>query len=401
MKKGLCIISIVLLFCMSANAEEHILGLQSNGLRLAVYDDKGYYRYGIINQSGDNLGITYSYIGIFQDDYAIYKSDLYGALNLNGETIIQPIYDYIRYLSNHVFCATNEQGLFLLNNSGKEVAFIQNAIAERCYDDYVVFSIDGMMGLLNLDGQVFLDAIYEEIDVFSCGIIKVYQDGITSYINADGETIFQCSIGMRFSEDVAIVDVDGKTKIINTDGSVLYTSDEGKVFWGEFAYGVCPAIDVESGKYGYIGRDGCWIINPNYDWASDFSDGMATVRIADKYGAIDLSGELIVDCIYDSVCPGEQGLVSVGINDRFGIVNTTNEIISEFKWDDIGIFHNNRCRVEQQGCWGFIDQNGVLTVPCIYHRVENFEEGVSIVTDLKGYRWVIDSLGFVLAPYVF
>lgn len=50
---------------MNANAEEHILGLQSTGIRLVVYNDKGNYRYGITNQSGDNLGITYSYIGVF------------------------------------------------------------------------------------------------------------------------------------------------------------------------------------------------------------------------------------------------------------------------------------------------------------------------------------------------
>ena len=53
-----------------------------------------------------------------------------------------------------------------------------------------------MMGLLYLNGQVFLDAVCEEIDVFSCGIVMVYQDDMTVYINAEGERIFQCSIGM-------------------------------------------------------------------------------------------------------------------------------------------------------------------------------------------------------------
>ena len=97
MKRGLCIISMIMLLIMNANAEEHILGLQSTGIRLVVYNDKGNYRYGITNQSGDNLGITYSYIGVFQDGYAVFKNDRYGVLNLNGETIIQPVYDFIRY----------------------------------------------------------------------------------------------------------------------------------------------------------------------------------------------------------------------------------------------------------------------------------------------------------------
>ena len=86
---------MIMLLIMNANAEEHILGLQSTGIRLVVYNDKGNYRYGITNQSGDNLGITYSYIGVFQDGYAVFKNDRYGVLNLNGETIIQPVYDFI------------------------------------------------------------------------------------------------------------------------------------------------------------------------------------------------------------------------------------------------------------------------------------------------------------------
>ena len=399
MKRGLCIISMIMLLIMNANAEEHILGLQSTGIRLVVYNDKGNYRYGITNQSGDNLRITYSYIGVFQDGYAVFKNDRYGVLNLNGETIIQPVYDFIRYLSGHIFCATNEKGLFLLNDSEKEIAFIPDAIAERCYDDYVVFSIDDMMGLLYLNGQVFLDAVCEEIDVFSCGIVMVYQDDMTVYINAEGERIFQCSIGMRFNEDVAIVD-DGTTKIINTDGCVLYTSDGSKVFWGEFSNGLCPAIDAETGKYGYIGRDGCWVISPNYDWASDFMDGIAPIRITDKYGAINQSGELLVDCIYDFVNVGEHGILSVETNNRFGIVDTVCGIVSEPKWDEIGTFHNNRCRVKKEGCWGFIDQTGHLTVPCSYARVENFRNDLAIVTDLNGYQWVIDPFGHILAPYM-
>ena len=402
MKKELCIISIflIILFLINANADEHKLGLQSMGMRLAAYTDKGNYRFGIINQSGDNLEIFYSYISIFQDGYAIYKNNHYGVLDLNGETIIPPVYDYIRYLSSHIFCATNEQGLFLLNDSGIEIAFIRNAIAERYYDDYVVFSVNDMMGLLYLNGQVFLDAVYQEIDVFSCGIIMVVQDDMTVYINTKGEKIFQCSIGMRFNNNVAIVDEEGITKIINTDGCVLYTSDGSKAFWGEFADGLCPAIDLETGKYGYIGVDGCWAINPNYDRADDFVDGLAPVRIGDKYGAINLSGELLVDCIYDSVFIGEQGIISAGINNRFGIVNTTCGTVSEFKWDEIGSFQNNRCRVKKDGCWGFVDQNGLLIVRCLYDRVENFRNDISIVTDRSGYRWVIDPFGCILAPCI-
>ena len=129
-------------------------------------------------------------------------------------------------------------------------------------------------------------------------------------------------------------------------------------------------------------------------------DGIAPIRITDKYGAINQSGELLVDCIYDFVNVGEHGILSVETNNRFGIVDTVCGIVSEPKWDEIGTFHNNRCRVKKEGCWGFIDQTGHLTVPCSYARVENFRNDLAIVTDLNGYQWVIDPFGHILAPYM-
>ena len=155
MRKGLCILLTILFLVAVASAEDNVLGLQDNGIRLITYNNSDEYQFGIINQYGDDLGINYPYIGRFLDGYAVFADDhgRVGVLNTKGETVIQPAYDYVAYLKNGVFWATDEHGLYLLNVSGEIVAFIQNAVVKCGYDDYIIFYGDRGMGVLLSDGK--------------------------------------------------------------------------------------------------------------------------------------------------------------------------------------------------------------------------------------------------------
>lgn len=53
----------------------------------------------------------------------------------------------------------------------------------------------------------------------------------------------------------------------------------------------------ENGKWGYIDKDGNVVINPQFGFTWDFSEGLAVVRIGDeksgKYGYIDKTGKIV------------------------------------------------------------------------------------------------------------
>ena len=44
--------------------------------------------------------------------------------------------------------------------------------------------------------------------------------------------------------------------------------------------------NFRTGKRGFIDKTGHYVINPQFDGASSFSDGLAAVRIGDKWGYI-------------------------------------------------------------------------------------------------------------------
>jgi len=49
----------------------------------------------------------------------------------------------------------------------------------------------------------------------------------------------------------------------------------------------------QDGKLGYIDKTGQIVINPQFDWASSFFEGLARVWIGGKSGYIDKAGEYV------------------------------------------------------------------------------------------------------------
>lgn len=109
---------------------------------------------------------------------------------------------------------------------------------------------------------------------------------------------------------------------------------------------------VQSGKWGYK-QFGEWVIEPRFDQAKDFADGLAAVSLYGKWGYISKTGE--------SVTP--------------------------YKYDQCGNFSEGIARVKLYGKWGFIDRTGTLVVPFKFTQASDMKNGLSKVTlgDKSGY----------------
>ena len=68
--------------------------------------------------------------------------------------------------------------------------------------------------------------------------------------------------------------------MINKNGTIWYQEDK---LWGLFK------------------QDGQKIINPIYEYVSDFSEGLAQVTLDDQYGFVDSLGNEVVKTIYQMV----------------------------------------------------------------------------------------------------
>jgi hypothetical protein len=66
-----------------------------------------------------------------------------------------------------------------------------------------------------------------------------------------------------------------------------------------------------NGKYGYIDNTEKEVIPFKYDYARNFSEGLAAVGLADKYGFIDKTGKIVIPIIYAMVGDFRKGKARV------------------------------------------------------------------------------------------
>jgi len=188
----------------------------------------------------------------------------------------------------------------------------------------------------------------------------------------------------------------------------------------------------KDGKYGFIDKAGTLVIPYRWDFARDFSDGLASVKKDGKYGFIDKTGNLVIPCQWDEaygfyknglsivkrdgkcgwidktgalVIPCqwddawgfEDGLARVKRDGKYGFIDTTGSLVIPSRWDDAWGFEDGLARVKRDGKWGFIDTTGALVIPCQWDETYGFNEGLAAVK--KDFKWgFIDTTGSLVIP---
>lgn len=151
----------------------------------------------------------------------------------------------------------------------------------------------GLYGFINEEGQVIIPCIYERATLFHNGFSIVRKKGrYYNWIDRYGNILCNewFSQAGFFMEGVAYAHkIGGLSGFINAAGEEEIAFKYSGI--GPFSNGV--AVVCENEKWGYIDHDGKYIINPIYDFAETFKDGIAKVEIGDKNRKINLLGDYI------------------------------------------------------------------------------------------------------------
>jgi hypothetical protein len=171
-----------------------------------------------------------------------------------------------------------------------------------------------------------------------------------------------------------------------------------------FADGLAPVMfgSYSNGKWGYINESGKIVIDTQYSYASEFSEGLAMVGLNGNYGFIDTNGKVIIPIKYKTGSPGYNGFhqgrafVGQGFFSYICIDKTGREISSSFS--SHRIFSEGLAAVcvwdttVHKSLYGYIDTNANFMINPQFSDADNFSESLAAVkmNDKWGY---IDSKG--------
>ncbi|EAI7263009.1 WG repeat-containing protein, partial [Campylobacter lari] len=92
---------------------------------------------------------------------------------------------------------------------------------------------------------------------------------------------------------------------------------------------------INNTKWGFIDKNGDFIIKPQYDEVRDFHNGLSVVKFNDKYGFINKNGDFIIKPQFDYIGNFKKGLaiVGYGINlfdcnaEKYGFIKENGKIL--------------------------------------------------------------------------
>ncbi len=178
-------------------------------------------------------------------------------------------------------------------------------------------------------------------------------------------------VGEREGIEFFQVMKDGKTGFRDLDGNVVI---EPKYESAEmFSEGLSAVTLSEKGLTGYINTKGEMVIPPSFEYAGSFGNGLASFRAHDLYGFIDRTGKEVIAPQYAWVDQFSEGFCVVrDSSGQHAFIDTSGVPLTEFKFQYARAFEGGTAKVQLGNKWGAIDKEGAVVVDLI-HQYANFE----------------------------
>ena len=154
---------------------------------------------------------------------------------------------------------------------------------------------------------------------------------------------------------------------------------------------------MQNGKMGFRDLDGKIVIEPKFDYAGMFSEGLSTVQLDDKFGLIDEKGNYVLPLTaFEFLGCVHNGLASFRANDKYGFVNTKRQEIIKPQFDWVDEFSDGLCVVRNdKGKHGYVDTTGKIIIELQFQYANKFQNGQA-KCELNNLWGTIDKTGKII-----
>jgi hypothetical protein len=172
----------------------------------------------------------------------------------------------------------------------------------------------------------------------------------------------------------------------------------------------------KDGKWGFRNASGSFVIPPQFDWVSHFSEGLAAVMLGKKYGFIDETGGLVIKARYTEAGDFSEGLARVRVggatvyptgaslvnrkDNNWQYIDKLGNTVFKIRVDEAGDFSEGlaSARIIKSGRFycGYLDKQGRWAIAPQFGSCERFSHGIAKVL-LNGESRLIDKQGKFVA----
>lgn len=195
--------------------------------------------------------------------------------------------------------------------------------------------VDKKWGLINADGQIIVEPLYDAIGEFKeFGYAIMQRNGKVGMLQSDGSELVEPAYDDLKVLDSTLVAVKqlNDWKVINTQGQVVLREEYER-------------IRVWPGGYLAYMQKGLW-------------------------GMVDYNGQTICRPQFEGLRFLEQGFFQTQLNDRVGLMTPKGATILEPIAEKVSIYNSQLFFFQNEGEWGAVNASGRLIIPQRYQRYQ-------------------------------
>ena len=156
---------------------------------------------------------------------------------------------------------------------------------------------------------------------------------------------------------------------------------------------VVKPVSVD-GRWGYCTEAGRVTIDPRFDSAGQFSEGLAAVEYNYEFGYIDGNGKFIIEPRFQAGDEFSEGLAAVCLAAKYGYINRSGGFVIKPRFEAAERFCEGYAGVQFNGKCGFIRRDGTWLAAPEFNEVHGFENGRAYAR--LGRQWlIVDTAGRV------
>lgn len=252
----------------------------------------------------------------------------FGLINREGDYVLDPIIDQMVYLDGDYFYAFDGNQYMLIRGREEKVDIRYTSYHKITYENDVLLEyIHGKLRRVLKNDGILLDQV---------GMERVFSVG-EKHFNVWTRESKLGLLGPNGWEVNPVVGVDA-------------------IFPGkEFLYGA-----KKGGLFGYMDRNGSWIIPAQFQEIRKFNDGLAAVMSSGAWGFVSRSGQMVFPAEFDHVSDFFRGLAIVRKQGKFHLVDKNGGFLLEKGYDKISLVPDNYFLIEEEGKMGLVAPDGNL-----------------------------------------
>ncbi len=261
------------------------------------------------------------------------------------------------------------------------------------------------LGVLNCDGIIIVEPVYEEIGSFLHGSGWARRKDLWEYVDGRGRVVIPASFtevkDVSPQATLTWVQKDGQWGLFSRENFTMLVkpqfdaiqalSDSASIVRKGNAFGVLShrngslTVPVEAtqinrlerniiayqhkGKWGAIQAKGNIIVPAQYDTLIMQEPRIMLVK-DNMYGLADAQGRIILKPVYQQVGAFNQGVAAVRKDGKVGYVNIHGKFVIEPQYEEGLPFHKGKAIVKKAGKWGAVSISNKSVIPAQYESLQ-------------------------------